>query len=136
MPKISVLDDRGVSFHVRTGAHEVQFDGIPGNGAHGAGPQPEEMFVGAVAVSAGHAALGLLKRLGLPTRGLRIGCSYDMELGDATGIATVHLTVCLPDGVPVDREGAVISAIFNSSLYSTLRTPPTVRLTVSQYAED
>jgi putative redox protein len=122
------VESAGVrAYRIAVHGHEVLVDQPIDAGGEDHGPQPLELFVGALAACV--ATLGaFLRRDGIDTAGLRVECEYELANDRPTRVGTVRIRVAVPDGVPADRRASLLAMARHCTAHNTLRQPPEVQI--------
>lgn len=105
--------------------HEFFVDQPREAGGEDTAPTPVEVFVGALASCVAHYARGYLLRHELPTIGLSVTATFDMDARPAR-VGQVRLHVTVPDGVPETRRDALLAVASACTVHNSLVTPPEV----------
>lgn len=105
--------------------HEFFVDQPADGGGTDTAPTPVELFVGALASCVAHYARGYLLRHALPTSGLSVTATFEMEVRPArVGQVRLHMTV--PDGVPESRRAGLLAVASACTVHNSLVTVPEV----------
>jgi putative redox protein len=134
MAEIEVRYARGDRFLVQFRDHHVVVDQPKEVGGDDVGPTPTELFVGGLAACIGFYAERFFLRHGLPADGLRVDCDFQLSTQGPARVGGIDIRVNLPEGFPAERRAALLAVIEHCTVQNSLRKPPEVRITLSQWS--
>jgi putative redox protein len=117
-----LADDK---FEITVRGHEMRVDQPVDGGGEDTGPAPTELFVASLASCVGFYARRFLSRHGLPTEGLAVEASYDMESRPAR-VGQIRVRVEVPLGVPEASRDALLAVASHCTVHNSLVQPPAV----------
>lgn len=126
MPEIVVTYAGGDVLRVETRGHVMMADQPVEDGGGDLAPTPTELFVAGLGACIGYYAERFLRRSGLPTDGLRVGCTYAWA-DNPHRVGEIFIEVEAP-GLPETKREAFERVIDKCTLHNTLRRPPSVRI--------
>lgn len=80
-----------------------------------------------------HYVRRFLVRHSLPTEGLTVDAEFTMAERPAR-VGEVRVSIDLPDGVPVERKGALLAVASHCTVHNSLEDPPEVSIDVAEGA--
>ena len=105
------------------GKHVVRTDQPVELGGQDAEPAPYDLFLASLATCAGIYALGFLQSRGLPTEGL--GLKQTADIDPETHLPrTIRLELTLPAGLPEKYRPALLRAVEHCRVKKSLANPP------------
>jgi putative redox protein len=99
-------------------------------GGTDAAPTPSELFVASLATCAAYYAGQCLERHGLSRTGFAVHAKYRMADRPPARIASIHLRVIVPAGLPVGLVRPLRAVVSHCTVHNTLREPPTVDIQI------
>ena len=132
MSDIEVRYSRGDRFLVQFRDHHVVVDQPTEVGGDDVGPTPTELFVGGLAACIGFYAERFFLRHGLSSDGLKVDCDFELSSKGPSRVEVIDLRVTLPQDFPAERRAALLGVIEHCTVHNTLRTPPDIRITLSE----
>lgn len=116
------------------GGFTVPTDQPVQGGGEGSAPTPFATFLASIGTCAGIYVLGFCRQRGLPTEGLRLVES--LEVDRATGmVSKVLLDIQVPAGFPEKYRGAVIRAAEQCAVKKHFEHPPAFEVSTHLAAE-
>ena len=114
---------------------EVETDQSPDNGGDGTAPEPFDLFMASLATCAGIFVLGFCQKRDIPTDGIRITQSWDLE-GDKKQLTDVRINIEVPPDFPEKYHGALVRVAEKCKVKKTMEEPPqfTVQTVVTEGA--
>jgi putative redox protein len=106
--------------------HEFLSDQPVEDGGDDTAPTPTEIFVASLGACIAFYAERFLRRNGLSTEGLKVGCDYRWADGPHR-VGEIDLTVDAP-GLTDARREAFSRVIDHCTVHNTLRQPPAVHI--------
>lgn len=129
MASISVTEFDNDRFEIRTRNHTVLVDQPRADDVE-VGASPVELMVMSLAGCAAYYAARYLRSNGLPHRGLRVDCHWNMRPNPAR-VARVQLTVVSPSELDSDHRDGMIAAVAHCTVTNTLNDPPKIDVIAS-----
>lgn len=124
---IRVEHKGGDVFEIDVRGHLVHVDQPVDAGGSDAAPTPTELFVASLASCVAHYARRYLVRHDLPTDGLAVVATFDMEERPAR-VGRIEVSVEVPDGVPDERRAALLAVAAHCTVHNTLERAPEVTI--------
>jgi uncharacterized OsmC-like protein len=124
----SYLD--GDRFAVSARDHVFTVDQPVADGGEDSAPTPTELFVAGLVSCVAFYARRYLARHDLPTRGLSVTGDYELALRPAR-VSAVHIDIAVPDGVPADRQDALLAVASHCTVHNSLIAPPQVTVALA-----
>lgn len=124
---IRVEHKGGDVFEIDVRGHLVHVDQPVDAGGSDAAPTPTELFVASLASCVAHYARRYLARHDLPTDGLAVVATFDMEERPAR-VGRIEVSVEVPDGVPDERRAALLAVAAHCTVHNTLERAPEVTI--------
>src|SRR5690349_12777667 len=120
----------GEAYEIHVRGHRVRVDQPAG--AHGAdsAPTPTELFVGSLAACVAFYAGRYLTRHGLSRDGLAVHTDYTMATDRPARVATIRVTVQVPDRLPAERHAALAAVATHCTVHNSLTTRPEITVAV------
>jgi len=132
--RIVVLHASGDRFLAEMRDHTVVIDQPRDAGGDDVGPTPTELFVTSLASCVAFYAERFLRRHRLPVEGLRVECAFEMGERPAR-VDSVDLHVSVPAELTPSEEAALTAVIDHCTVHNSLRSPPSVRMTVASRSQ-
>ena len=126
MITVSLVDGDRLRIAIR--GHELFVDQPVEDGGGDTAPTPTELFLGSLAACVEFYAERFLRRHGLGTDGLSVGCDYAWAQ-NPTRVGQIRLVVEAPTLTPPLRE-AFSRVVEHCTVHNTLRQPPAVHTLV------
>jgi putative redox protein len=123
---VVVEHSTGTKYVATVRGHEVWVDQSLAAGGTDAAPTPAELFVASLATCAAYYAGQYLERHGLSRTGFAVHAEYHMADRPPARIASIHLRVIVPAGLPVGLVRPMRAVVSHCTVHNTLREPPTV----------
>ena len=131
MTTVTVTHDVEDRFDIAIRGHVIHVDQPESDGGTDTAPTPTELFIASLASCVAFYARRYLKRHGLPQGGLTI--TAEAESGaKPSRIASVTLTLTLPEGVPKDKREALLAVASHCTVHNTLTHPPEVLVQLAE----
>ena len=118
----------GDRLRVTVRGHDLSTDQPVADGGEDTAPTPTELFAGALAACVGYYAERYLRRHGLATAGLTVGCEYRWA-ENPHRVGQIDLDVVVP-GLPPEKREAFARVVDHCTVHNTLRVPPDVQITI------
>ena len=125
---ITVSHVGGDRLRIAIRGHELYVDQPVEDGGEDTAPTPTELFLGSLAACVEFYAERFLRRHGLGTEGLSVGCEYEWAQ-NPNRVGQIQLVVQAPTLTPQLHE-AFVRVIGHCTVHNTLRQPPVVRTVV------
>jgi uncharacterized OsmC-like protein len=125
MPAITVTHDKADRFSIAVRDHVLHVDQPVDDGGDDTAPTPTELFVASLASCVAFYARRYLQRHGLPEEGLSVSAEADMGSKPAR-VATMRVTLTLPEGVPAEKQQALLAVASHCTVHNTLTQAPEV----------
>lgn len=126
-----VVEHNTVTKYVATvRGHEVRVDQPLAAGGTDEAPTPVELFVVSLATCVAYYAGRYLDRHGLSRAGLAVQAEYRKADRPPARIASIHLRVILPAGLPTGMVKPLHAVVSHCTVHNTLREPPTVDIQI------
>lgn len=107
----------------RYGPHTIRTDQPIHAGGDDSAPAPFALFLASIGTCAGIYVLGFCERRGLPSEGIEIGQTMDVD--PATGMITkVGLDIRVPPGFPEKYHEPLVRAASQCAVKKHLEAPP------------
>lgn len=129
---MSVGYNEGERYEIAVRKHTIVVDQPTDAGGSDVAPTPTELFVASLAGCVAYYAGRFLSRHGLPRDGLGVSVTYSMSSDRPARVADVHLTLRLPEALPVHQRPALKAVAEHCTVHNTLTTPPTVRVDLAE----
>ena len=126
---ITVSNEGGDRLRIVIRGHVVYADQPVSDGGWDTAPSPSELFLGSLAACVAFYAGRFLRRHGLGSEGLSVGCEYAWAQ-NPNRVGEIQLVVAAPTLTPQLRE-AFARVIEHCTVHNTLRQPPVVRTVVA-----
>jgi putative redox protein len=127
---VVVEHSTGMRYVATVRGHEVWVDQPFVAGGTDAAPTPAELFVASLATCAAYYAGQYLERHGLSRTGFAVRAEYHMADRPPARIASIHLRVIVPAGLPVGLVRPLRAVVTHCTVPNTLRKPPTVDIQI------
>jgi putative redox protein len=127
---VQVKSKGGDLFEIGVRDHLLYVDQPTEAGGTDAAPTPVELFVASLASCVAHYVRRFLVRHDLPTEGLTVDAEFTMAERPAR-VGEVHVSIDLPEGVPVERTGALLAVASHCTVHNSLEDPPEVSIDVA-----
>jgi uncharacterized OsmC-like protein len=127
---VQVKSKGGDLFEIGIRDHVLYVDQPTEAGGSDAAPTPVELFVASLASCVAHYVRRFLVRHNLPTEGLKVDAEFTMAERPAR-VGDVHVSIDLPDGVPVERRDALLAVASHCTVHNSLVDPPEVSIDVA-----
>ena len=127
MPATEVTHVAGDRFAIAIREHVVYVDQPESDGGTDTAPTPTELFVASLAACVAFYARRYLRRHDLPENGLRVTANADMGVRPSR-IATMTVTIHLPDGVPEDKRAGLLAVASHCTVHNTLTHSPVIAI--------
>lgn len=131
--KVQVKNKGGDLFEIGVRGHLLYVDQPAEAGGTDAAPTPVELFVASLASCVAHYVRRFLGRHSLPTEGLTVDAEFTMAERPAR-VGEVRVSIDLPDGVPMERRGALLAVASHCTVHNSLEDPPEVSIGVAENA--
>ena len=125
MPAVTVTHHRGDRFAIAIRGHVLHVDQPEPDGGTDTAPSPTELFVASLASCVAFYARRYLQRHDLPQDGLVV-TAQAMSGAKPSRVASMTITLTLPDGVPEDKRQALLAVASHCTVHNTLTHPPEV----------
>jgi putative redox protein len=109
--------------------HTLLADQPVEDGGGDTAPTPTEIFIASFAGCVAFYAERFLRRHGLSTEGLKVGCAYDWAESPHR-VGAIDVNVEAPS-LTADKRQAFERVIDHCTIHNTLRVPPAVRVSVT-----
>ena len=124
----------GAKVDAQFGPYTVETDQPPQGGGQGSAPTPFATFLASVGTCAGIYVLGFCRQRGIPTDGIEIHQS--MEVNPLNGmVSKVNLDIQLPPEFPERYRSAVIRAADQCAVKKHFEQPPAFEIKTSPIFE-
>jgi putative redox protein len=127
---VLVEHSTGTKYVATMRGHEVRVDQPLAAGGTDAGPTPSELLVASLATCVAYCAGQYLERHSLSRTGFAVHAEYRMTDRPPVRVASIHLRVIVPAGVPVGLVRPLRSVVSHCTVHNTLREPPTVDIQI------
>jgi ribosomal protein S12 methylthiotransferase accessory factor len=115
----------GARVDAKFGPHTVRTDQPAHAGGEDSAPAPFAVFLASIGTCAGIYVLGFCQRRGLPTEGIEIG--QTMEVDPATGmVARIGLDIRVPPEFPEKYREPLVRAAAQCAVKKHLEAPPRI----------
>ena len=122
---LTVTHDDGDRFSIAIRGHVVHVDQPEADGGGDTAPTPTELFVASLASCVAFYARRYLARHELPEKGLIIR-AHSESGAKPSRVASVTITLSLPDGVPEAKRQALLAVASHCTVHNTLTHTPEV----------
>ncbi len=95
------------------------------------GPTATELFVAGLAACVAYYAEMFLRRHGLATDGLQVGCRFAMSDDRPARVDTIDIDVPVPGGLDEQTVASLQRVLEHCSVQNSLRQPPEVSIMLS-----
>ncbi|HMC72179.1 MAG TPA: OsmC family protein [Mycobacteriales bacterium] len=95
------------------------------DGGEDTAPTPTELFVASLAACIAFYSNRYLDRHNLPSDGLTVAAGFEMASGPAR-VGDISITVNVPEGVPPERDAALLAVASHCTVHNTLVQPPNI----------
>jgi len=116
----------GESYEVTVRGHRVFVDQPPEAGGNDSAPTPVELFVGSLVTCVAYYAGRYLTRHGYSRDGLAVSAGFEMAADRPARVASIRLTVRVPDDLPPGRWPALRAVAMHCTVHNTLAVPPSI----------
>ena len=124
----------GAKVDAQFGPYIVETDQPPQGGGQGTAPTPFATFLASLGTCAGIYVLGFCRQRGIPTEGVEIHQS--LEVNPLNGmVSKVKLDIQLPPEFPDRYRSAVIRAADQCAVKKHFEQPPTFEITTNLISE-
>lgn len=131
MAEVLVRHERNDRFAIDVRGHRIYVDQPLSDGGEDTAPTPTELLVASLASCVGFYARRYLERHDLPFEGMTVSASYEMaDKPPRVGCVDVHIGV--PDGVPPERQPALLAVAAHCTVHNTLEDGPAVRIVLAE----
>ncbi len=114
----------GARVDAQIGPHTIRTDQPPHAGGDGSAPAPFSLFLASIGTCAGIYVLGFCRQRGLPTEGIHLVQS--LEVDPRTGmVARIGLDIQVPPDFPEKYHDALVRAASQCAVKKHLEAPPT-----------
>ncbi|MGO8960459.1 MAG: OsmC family protein [Streptosporangiaceae bacterium] len=128
--RVDVTWSGGESYRIAARGHDLLTDQPVANGGQDLAPTPTELMVGSIASCIAFYVGRYLRRHDLDPVGFGVRADFGMASDRPARISDVHIAICVPSGVPVDRRQALLAVASHCTVHNTLRQPPEVTITL------
>jgi putative redox protein len=134
MPNPSVAHQTGDRFQLQVRGHRLTCDQPAADGGTDQGPTPTELFVASLAACVGFYARRFLARHHLDADGLRVEAAFTRSPDRPARVDRITLRLLLPHPLEENRRQALLAVVEHCTVHNSLRTPPEVRITLTEPA--
>jgi uncharacterized OsmC-like protein len=120
----------GDQFEINVRGHLVRVDQPVRDGGADTAPTPTELFIASLASCVAFYARRFLARHDLPTEGLAVEASFEMGSKPAR-VAGIEVRLIVPEGVPAERQAALLAVASHCTVHNTLESAPAVSITLA-----
>ncbi|MEU8869074.1 OsmC family protein [Streptomyces umbrinus] len=106
--------------------HHIHVDQPVEAGGTDIAPTPTELFAASLATCVAFYAGRYLHRHGLDQAGLRVRTEFTMATDRPVRVASMHVTIVPPPGLPEQRRAALLAVASRCTVHNTLHEPPEI----------
>ena len=121
----------GDQFEINVRGHVIRVDQPVKDGGADTAPTPTELFIASLASCVAFYARRFLARHDLPTDGLAVEASFEMGSKPAR-VAGIEVRLIMPQGVPPERQAALLAVASHCTVHNTLESAPAVSITLAE----
>lgn len=130
MSSMTVRHLDGDRFAVGVRDHMFTVDQPLADGGEDTAPTPTELFVASLASCVAFYARRFLARHALPTSGLTVSADYTLGSRPAR-VEDIQVDIRLPEGIPADRQAALLAVASHCTVHNSLVVPPQVTVALT-----
>ena len=119
----------GDSFAINIRGHVITVDQPVSHGGDDTAASPTELFVASLASCVAFYARRFLARHSLPTEGLAVEATFEMESRPAR-VSGVNVRLIVPEGVPSEHRERLLAVATHCTVHNTLTSTPDVSITL------
>ncbi|MGW2618309.1 OsmC family protein [Streptomyces sp. NPDC001500] len=108
--------------------HRLRVDQPLPAGGTDTGPTPTELFAASLATCVAFYAGRFLHRHGLDQAGLRVRTEFTMATDRPARVASLHVVVVPPPGLPEQRRAALLAVASRCTVHNTLHERPEIEI--------
>lgn len=127
---IEVSFPGGKRVDARLGTHVIHTDQPAALGGEGSAPAPFELYLASMATCSGIYALGFCQARGIPTEGLSLRQSVDID-PETKLPSAVRLEVTLPAGFPEKYRPSILRVVEGCLVKKSVTHPPEFKVALS-----
>ncbi|MDQ0958140.1 putative redox protein [Streptomyces sp. B4I13] len=124
--QLEVTHVDGDAYAVEVRGHTLLVDQPEDAGGQDTAPTPTELFAASLATCVAFYAGRYLARHGLDRAGLKVRTEFTMATDRPARVASVHVTLAPPPGLPDRRRAALLAVASHCTVHNTLHQSPEI----------
>ncbi len=128
MSDIGVRHEEGDRYRIEVRGHSMWVDQPKQHGGDDSAPTPTELFVAGLGSCVAFYGGRYLARHHLPTDGFGVDCSFELSDDRPTRVASIQISVVLPEMFPPERREAFLAVIEHCTVHNSMMTTPEIAI--------